>query len=72
MSKEAVAVIALGLSLIAAVFGFGMRIGTLTERIDSQSRQLEVLSKDVRAINEPFIRWVGTHPAPPTPARRPR
>ena len=54
MTKEAVAIIALGLSLIAAVFGFGVRIGTLTERIETQSKQLDQLGGKVDALVTDF------------------
>jgi hypothetical protein len=66
MSKELVAIAALSLSLIAAVFGFGMRIGTLSERVAVQTQQIELLSAELRAINAHFIVWAGTHTAPPT------
>ena len=72
MTKELLAVLGLGLTLIAAVFGFGMRIGTLTERVETQTKQIELLSNDMRAINESCIRWVGTHVDPPPPTRRSR
>lgn len=72
MTKEAVAILALGLSLIAAVFGFGVRIGTLTERIEAQSKQLDSFSTELRAINSAFITWAGSHTEPPTPTRRTR
>ena len=61
MTREMVAVVALGITLIAAVFGFGMRIGTLTERVEAQTRQIELLSTDLRAINQHFIVWAGSH-----------
>ena len=65
MTKEQIAMLALGLSLIAAVFGFGLRIGTLTERVETQTRQIELLSRDLQAINAHFIAWVGLHTEEP-------
>ena len=61
MSKETVAILALGLSLIAAVFGFGVRIGALSERIDVQTKQLDQLTGEVRAINAHLIGYVQLH-----------
>ena len=61
MTKEAIAIIGLGLTLIAAVFGFGLRIGTLTERVETQTHQLERLEIEVRAVNQHFIVWAGSH-----------
>ena len=72
MTKETIAILGLGLSLIAAVFGFGVRIGTLTERIEAQSKQIDGLSTELRAINSAFIAWASSHTEPPAPSRRTR
>ena len=61
MTKELVAVLALGLSLIAAVFGFGMRIGTLTERVETQTKQIDRLTSEVSAVNSGLIQWTIRH-----------
>ena len=61
MSKEAIAIGALGLSLIAAVFGFGVRIGTLTERIETQSKQIDALSSDFNGTRAEILRLLGSH-----------
>ena len=68
MTGSLVAIIGLTLTLIAAVFGFGMRIGTLTERVETQSRQIESLGGKVDALNVDFngtrleiMRLVGSH-----------
>ena len=61
MSKEAIAIVALGLSLIAAVFGFGVRIGTLTERIETQSKQIDALSADFNGTRVEILRLLGSH-----------
>jgi len=61
MTRETIAILALGLSLIAAIFGFGVRIGVLTERIEAQRKQMEVMSADLRAINNHFILWARDH-----------
>ena len=57
MTKEHVALLGLLLGLVGAVFGFGLRIGTLTERIETQTKQLDLVSQDLRAINQHFIAW---------------
>lgn len=54
MSKEIVAIIGLTLSLIAAVFGFGMRVGTLTERVESQTKQLDGMMNKMDALTVDF------------------
>jgi len=64
MTKEMIAIIACGVSLIAAVYGFGMRIGALTERVEAQTKQIELLTTDLRAINQHFIVWAGSHRDP--------
>lgn len=61
MTKEHLALIAVTLGLIGTVLGAGMQIGTLTERIEQQRKQLEALSADLRAINQHFILWAGSH-----------
>ena len=71
MSKELVAMLALLLALVSAVFAGGIRIGTLTERIEAQSKQIDRLAEEARAINAHFIAWAGSH-TEPAPARRPR
>lgn len=45
---------ALALSLVGAVFAFGMRIGVLTERIDNQSHQLESVTKKLDSLSIDF------------------
>ena len=50
MTKHTVALLALGLTLLGAVFGFGIRIGALTEQVQAQNRQLELLNSDVRVL----------------------
>ena len=59
--KEHTAIVGLLLSLIAAIFSFGLRIGSLTERIAAQQQQLELLRDDLHAMNEYFIAWVARH-----------
>lgn len=61
MTKEMLALVALGVTLVGAVFGFGMRIGTLTERIDTQSKQIELLTAELRAVNQHFIAYSLLH-----------
>ena len=72
MTKETIAILGLGLSLIAAIFGFGVRVGTLTERIEAQSKQIDSLTAEVKAVNSQFIAWVSGHLEPPAPSRRTR
>jgi len=64
MSKELIAILALCVTLVAAVFGFGMRIGTLTERVEAQTKAIDLLQGDLRAINNHFIVWAGNHQEP--------
>ena len=54
MSKELLAIVGLTVSLIAAVFGFGMRIGTLTERVESQTKQLDGMMQKMDALTADF------------------
>lgn len=61
MSKELIAILALSLTLLMSIFGFGMRIGTLTTTVEQQTKQLDALSLDLRAINQHFIIWASTH-----------
>ena len=61
MKSEMIAIVALALTLIGSVYSFGMRIGTLTERIESQNHQLERLNEEVRAINAGIIAWTMNH-----------
>ena len=70
MSRELIAIMGLSLTLIAAVFAGGVRIGTLTERVEAQTRQIELLATDLRDINHHFIVWAGAHREPDqTPVR---
>ena len=55
MPKETIAILGLSLTVIVTVFGFGMRLGTLAERIEAQTREIELLQQDVSAINTHFI-----------------
>lgn len=68
MTGSLVAIIGLTLTLIAAVFGFGLRIGTLTERVETQSRQIEALGGKVDSLTVDFngtrleiMRLLGSH-----------
>ena len=76
MSKELVAALALGFSLIASVFAGGIRIGTLTAQIETQGKQidgmagkLEALSLDVAGQRLEVMRILGAH-LDPQPVRR--
>ena len=51
MSKELIAAVALGLSLIGAIFAGGTRIGTLTERIENQTKQIDDLDDKIDALS---------------------
>ena len=61
MSKELIAILALLVTLGGAIYSFGVRIGTLTTRVETQTKQIELLSSDLKAIHAHFILWVGTH-----------
>lgn len=66
MTKEQVGLIVMLLGLLGTVLTAGIRIGTLTERIEAQTKQIEMLNAEVRAINQGFISWTMQHvePAP--------
>lgn len=72
MTKEQVGLIVMLAGLLGTVLTAGMRIGTLTERIETQSRQLELLNAEVRAINQGFINWTMQHVVEPPAPRRTR
>jgi hypothetical protein len=79
MSKEIFAILGLGLTLVAAVFGFGVRIGTLTERIEAQSKQLDAMAQKFDALTVDFngsrlemLRALAGHIEPAPPIRRTR
>lgn len=61
ISKELLAIMGLILTIIGTTFGFGIRIGTLSERINFQTKQIELLSQEVKAINGHFIEWSMIH-----------
>ncbi len=65
MPKEMLAILGLAISLVVTVFGFGMRLGTLTERVEAQSRQLDLLATEVRAVNQHLIAYVAIHQREP-------
>ena len=50
MSKELIAALAFGLAMISAIFAGGMRIGTLTERLETQTKQLDMVIRKVDSI----------------------
>ena len=41
---------AFALSFVGAIFAFGIRIGTLTERVDNQTKQIVVIEKKLDMI----------------------
>ena len=57
MTKEMLAVLGFVLTLVAAVFAFGLRIGTLTERVEAQTKQIELLSGRVESLSDD---WAGS------------
>ena len=70
MSKELIAVAALTVTLIGAVFAFGLRIGTLTERVETQTKQIDRLTQEIQAVNAGLIAWAAGHTdAPPRRTR---
>ena len=71
MTKESIAMLALLISLVGAVFTFGTRIGRLTAQVEAQTQQIALLGTDLRAINQHFITWAGAH-TEPVPGRRPQ
>jgi len=61
MNSQTIAITALGLSLLASVFGFGLRLGTLTTELAEARKVVERLSADVRAINRHFVEYTILH-----------
>jgi len=71
MSKELIAILALLVTLGGAIYSFGVRIGTLTTRVESLTKQIDLQADDLKAINTHFIQWAGTHREPaPLPRTR--
>jgi hypothetical protein len=46
--------LALGVSLLGAVFAGGMQIGTLTERMEAQIKQIETMTEKLDALTDDF------------------
>lgn len=61
MTKDQVAILAVALTLLTIIFGAGSRIGALTERIEAQRKQIELLTSEIRAINQHFIAYSLQH-----------
>lgn len=61
MTKEHLALIALALTLIGTVFSGGIQLGTLTERVETQTKQIELLNEELRAIHDHFVLWTQSH-----------
>ena len=61
MTKELIAILGLTLTLLTSVFYSGVRIGALTERADTLSKQIDLLQADVKAMNSHLIAWVQQH-----------
>ena len=61
MSGQTIAIVGLVISLLGATFGFGLRIGTLSERLDAQTKRLELMNADLDAINRHFIEYTLLH-----------
>lgn len=61
MSKEQVGMLVMLLGLLGTVLTAGIRIGTLTERIEALTKQQEQMNTEMRAINGQLIAWVGNH-----------
>lgn len=68
MTKELMAAIGIALALFSAIFAGGMRIGTLTERVDTQTKQIDRLTLEIQAVNAGIIAWTMRH-AEPAPVR---
>ena len=61
MTKEQIGLIVMLVGLLTTVFAAGSRIGTLTERIEAQRKQIELLTSEIRAINQHFIAYSLQH-----------
>ena len=61
MTKDQLGLIVLLIGLLGTVLTAGIRIGSLTEQVEAQRRQVELLTVEIRAINQHFIAWAGAH-----------
>lgn len=61
MTKDQLGLLVLFLGLLGTVLTAGMRIGTLTEQLAAQTKQLEQLTQEVSAINRHFIEYTLLH-----------
>ena len=61
MTKDQIAILAVALTLVTIIFAAGSRIGSLTERIEAQRKQIELLTSEIRAINQHFIAYSLQH-----------
>lgn len=61
MTKDQIGLLVLLVGLLGTVLTAGIRIGTLTERIESQSKQIDALTEEVKAINAGLIAWTVSH-----------
>jgi hypothetical protein len=71
MSKEQIAMLALGVSLLAAVFSGGQQIGALTATVAEQTKQIDTLMTkvdglvlDANGTRLEMMRWIGAHLEP--------
>ena len=61
MTKEQLAILVTLVGLVATIFSAGQRIGILTERVETQGKQIELLTNELRAVNQHFIAYTLSH-----------
>ena len=61
MSKELIAILALTVTLITALVSAVFSYGRLSERVDTQTKQIDSLTDEVKALNAHLIGYVQLH-----------
>lgn len=64
MSKELIAILALTVTLIMGLIGAVFSYGRLSERVDTQTKQIDSLAAEVKALNGHLIGYVQQHREP--------
>lgn len=61
MTKEHIAILALGLSLLGMVWSGGQTLGTMQTTIETLTKETALLRADLAGINSHLIAWVSNH-----------
>ena len=70
MSKELIAILALTVTLITGLISAVFSYGRLSERVDVQTKQIDSLTAEVKALNGHLIGYVQLHRDTPAPRTR--